>query len=94
MLTPVRDYRLDPKTQSAQVEVFLATVIEISRARPESIRPLLRRFYTLLGKYCHILGPASPLLDPIRRAAGSPLSVGASHTSFHSIVAREAGIVD
>ncbi|KAL2019897.1 hypothetical protein VTK56DRAFT_9072 [Thermocarpiscus australiensis] len=65
--------RLDPNTQGTEVQTLLATIIEIIRARPKSVQPVLGQYYQVLGKYSHSLGPASHLLDLIRNAVGAPL---------------------
>ena len=65
--------RLDPNVQSSQVQVLLEAIVEIIKARPQAVQPVLGKFYGVLGRYCHILGPTSLLLDHIRQAVGSPL---------------------
>jgi ubiquitin-protein ligase E3 C len=68
------DHRLDPSAAGPQVQILLETIVEIIKARPLSVQPVLGKLYSALGIYCRKLGPTSQLLDPIRRAVGTPLS--------------------
>lgn len=65
--------RLDPNIAASQVQVLLDTLVEVIRARPQSVRPVLGNYYKVLGEYCHSLGPTSELLDLIQSAVGAPL---------------------
>lgn len=47
--------------------------MEIIRAKPQSVRSVLGNYYKALGRYCHNLGSASPLLDIVQRAVSAPL---------------------
>ncbi|GAB1315989.1 ubiquitin-protein ligase (E3) [Madurella fahalii] len=65
-----------------QVQILLETVVEISRARPQSLQPVLGRYYGMLGKYCRNLGQTSHLLDLIRHAVVTPLLASNAPESF------------
>ncbi|KAK4130956.1 hypothetical protein BT67DRAFT_409698 [Trichocladium antarcticum] len=74
--------RLDPNTAASQVQILLATLVEVIRARPQSVRPVLGNYYKVLGEYCHSLGPTSELLDLIQSAVGAPLTAPDAPESF------------
>ncbi|KAK3994546.1 hypothetical protein QBC44DRAFT_357130 [Cladorrhinum sp. PSN332] len=66
-----------PFSANPRVEVFLHTISEIVRFRPQAIEPLLGTYYNVLGKYCRGLGASPPprFLDVVRSAVVGPLTL-------------------
>ncbi|KAK4126884.1 hypothetical protein N657DRAFT_564681 [Parathielavia appendiculata] len=83
---------LDPNQAPNQAQVLLEIIIEIIRARPGSVQAVLGRFYWLLGRYCHSSGSASPLLNLIRIAVGTPLSAANAPESFTQTAYHEFAV--
>ncbi|KAL2147305.1 hypothetical protein VTI28DRAFT_10295 [Corynascus sepedonium] len=84
--------RFDPITASLQVQILLDTIVEVTKARPQSVQATLGKLYRVLGRYCHNLGPHSPLLDLIRDAIGKPLSQSTAPKSFTQAAYHEFAV--
>ncbi|KAK4158330.1 hypothetical protein C8A00DRAFT_28608 [Chaetomidium leptoderma] len=74
--------RLDPNVDRSQVQTLFEALVEITKARPRSVQPVLGNFYKMLGRYCHTCGTTSQLMGLIRSAVGAPLSATNAPESF------------
>ncbi|SPQ26829.1 83e2b5bb-b7cd-4b81-b9d5-e27a3a1c63a3 [Thermothielavioides terrestris] len=74
--------QLDPNIAPPQVKILLAAIVEITTARPQAVQPVLGEYYSVLGRYCRILGPTSELASSVRSAVCAPLTAENAPDSF------------
>lgn len=62
-----------------RARIFLDAFTLILAVRPESITPILGRYYKVLGNYYHQSGLNSQAIETLRNAAVTPLSATNVH---------------
>jgi hypothetical protein len=70
-------FRAGPFSATPRVEVFLITLGEILKLRPQVFELLLGKYYDVLRKSCQGLGESPPpgLLNIVRSAVVGPLTL-------------------
>ncbi|KAK0628869.1 hypothetical protein B0T17DRAFT_523943 [Bombardia bombarda] len=81
--------RLDTSDTQSQTRIFLETLEVVLRTRPQSLAPVLSRYYRVLGRYCRQIDQTSQLLDLIRRVVVAPLAATQAPATFTQTAYRE-----
>ncbi|KAK3945634.1 hypothetical protein QBC46DRAFT_302822 [Diplogelasinospora grovesii] len=73
----------------SQTQVFLETLNEIIKLRPEAVEHVLGQYYRVLGRCCHNMGPDSQLPGLLRTALVAPLVADGVSASFTQSAYRD-----
>ncbi|KAK1827684.1 hypothetical protein QBC39DRAFT_167566 [Podospora conica] len=78
--------RLDQKDLTSEAPIFLSAIDGTLQLGPQSLEPVLTRYYKVLAKCCHDTGSPREFVDLIRGAVVTPL-LGAHITRAATLIA-------